>query len=130
MPMSALAGRMGPQAPPPQMGGGPPGMGGPPMGPQAGGPPMGPEMAQQPGGDIAGQVQQLLGQALTLTMQAGPEAFVRGPLGEIWKGAIFALDKRVKGGGAMGGQGGPPGMGGPPPMGGGPPMGPPGMMGG
>ena len=128
MPMDQLAARMGPapQGPPPQMGGPPPG-----------GPPgMGPQMpGQQPGGDQAARLQQLLSEAVMITVQMGPQALLE-VTGPIWTGAFGALDKRLKGG-AMGQGGppqgppqGPPGMGGPPPMGGPPQMGAPPMMGG
>lgn len=123
MPMDQLAARMG--AGPPQ------GMGGPPQGgPPPGGPPMGPPgMGGPPGGDQAGRLQQLLQEAVMITIQMGPQALLE-VTGPIWTGAFGALDKRLKG--AMPGQGGPPGMGGPPPGMGGPPpgMGGPPQMGG
>ena len=99
----------GPAGPPPQ---GPPGMGGPPG-----------------GGDVVGQVAELLQQALMLTVQAGPEAFGAGGLKEVWRGAFGMLDQKMAPmRQALGGnpQMGMPGQGGPPP---GMPPGPPPQMG-
>lgn len=120
-----------------RMGGGPPGpMPGP--GPPPGGPGMGqPGMGMGPpgmgmgGGDVRGKVQQLLGEALLLTKQAGPEAFIRDGLGDLWKGAFAVLDKGLAPlrqqmiGGQQGAQPGPPMGGAPmgaPPMAGAAPM--------
>ena len=60
------------------------------------------------GGDVAGQLQSLLQQAVMLTVQAGPEAAVMQGLGEIWKGAFGVLGQKMGAGG-----GGPQGPGAP-----------------
>lgn len=109
---------------PPGMGGGPPPPGGggvnamaaQDMAGRMGGPPPG-----AGGGDATGQVEQLLQQALMLTIQAGPEAFVMSGLGEVWKGVFATLEQSIRPQGAGGPQG--PGPGGP-----GMPPGPPGGM--
>ena len=113
-------------APPP--GGPPPMQGGPPpggvnemvAGDMAG------RMGQGPGGgDVAGQLTQLLQQAVLVTVQVGPEEAVMQGLPEIWKGAFGALAQKIGSGSPGGGapQGaGMPGAGIAPPPGGGMPM--------
>ena len=79
------------------------------------------------GGDVAGELQSLLQQAVMLTVQAGPEAVAMQGLGEIWKGAFGVLGQKMGSGGGAPQGAGMPGAGPmPPPQGGGmmPPPGP------
>lgn len=107
---------------PPPMGGGPPPQGG--VNQMVAGDMAG-RMAP-PGGDAAGQLQQLLQQAVMVTVQAGPEGVAMQGLGEIWKGAFATLAQKIGPQGGRAPQGaGMPGAGmAPPPGGGMPPAGP------
>jgi len=74
------------------------------MAPPPGGPPpqggvnqmVAQDMAGRMGGGPAGgnpvaEIEQHLQQAVMLTVQAGPEAFVMNGIGEVWKGAFATL---------------------------------------